>query len=159
MDDDIPVTLFPAVDAQHLHPGRDVSLRVPRLRVRRVTWALPSVDLLSNLVDTLTDVEELCFDYAFNGSLAARAWPSRLRVIKCHWASHLNRSINGVAWSASLHQLTFGCDFKQEIVGVACPTSIEELAFGKSFNQTMQQVRWPASLQRLTFGQCFNQPI
>lgn len=95
VDGDTPAPLLAVVGAPY---GGDVSSRVPRVRARRVTWELLSVDLLSILIDPWIEVEELYFGSAFDGSLDVRVWPSRLRVITFGEMSPFNQPIAGLVW-------------------------------------------------------------
>lgn len=159
VDDNTPPTLLADMDGPHPNPEKRVSSRVPRLRARRVTWDLPSLDLLIDAIDTFAEVEQLRFGDSFNGSLDIRAWPCRLRVLTFGIWSHFNQPVVGFVWPASIQQLRFGCHFNQPIQGTEWPISMQQLTFIMGFNQPVEEVVWPRFLQQLDFGQSFNQPI
>ncbi|CAM9373459.1 unnamed protein product [Scytosiphon promiscuus] len=159
VDTRTPTTLLESVDAPRQNPDGGVLSRVPRLRGRRVTWKLPSADLLSNRMEALSEAEELYFCDPFDASLEIRAWPNRLKKIVINPWSMSDHSIVGVTWPTSLQQLTFGLGFNQPIEEVKWPMSLERLDFGWSFNQPIKGVTWPTSLQHLIFLSRFNQRI
>ncbi|CAN0214875.1 unnamed protein product [Scytosiphon promiscuus] len=159
VDDDTPTTLLATVDDPYPTDEEGLSSRVPRLRARRVTWELPSLYLLGSQIEAFADMEELYFDSGFNGSLAVRAWPSRLRIIDMDDVSLFNQPIERVAWPTSLEYLWCGGSFNQPIEGVAWPNSLYQLEFGDEFNQPIEAVQWPEKLRVLNLRGEFNQPI
>lgn len=72
VDGDIPTTLL-AVDTPRVNLERRVFSRVPRLRPGRLTWLLPSAEVLSSPLYAFAGVEELYFGDAFDSSLDIRA--------------------------------------------------------------------------------------
>ncbi|CAN0253896.1 unnamed protein product [Scytosiphon promiscuus] len=159
VDRDIPSTVLATVDGSHRNSRRVIPPRVPRLRVRRVTWNLPSIDLMSDFMDALVEVEELFFGDAFDRSVAIRAWPSGLKRVEFGWYSRFNLPIVGVTWPASLEELTFGRSFNQPVEEVTWPASLQQLTFKGKLDQSVEDVKWPTSLRQLVFGVRFNHPI
>lgn len=134
VDDDIPTTLLAEVGACHVHHEGSPSSRVPRLRVRGVTWELLSLDLLSNPDDIFAEGEEMRFVGAFDSNLEVRGWTGRLSTMTLKRSPCFNQPIVGVTWPASLQQLTFGYSFNQPIAGVTWPSSLLQLTFGGGFD-------------------------
>ncbi|CAM9635072.1 unnamed protein product [Ectocarpus sp. 4 AP-2014] len=155
----IPRRLLAAVDAPSPHPHRLCWTRVPRLRVRRVTWNMRTAAMLRTPIFAISEVDCLEFGFAFKGSLEAVAWPRRLKAIKFGHCCWFNMPINLVEWPASLQRLAFGKAFNQPIERANFPASLQELAFGENFMHPIKDVPWPPSLQRLSFGVFFDQPI
>lgn len=65
-------------------------------------------------------------------------------------------TLNGVAWPASLQQLTFGRVINTSLQGSVLPASLLELALGGKFNKSVHRMTWPESLEHLAFGRSFN---
>ena len=63
-----------------------------------------------------------------------------------------DQPIAGVAWPASLKQLSFGHRFNQPILDASWPPSLERLALGLRFKQPVAGIVWPASLQSVTYA-------
>eukprot|EP00903_Cladosiphon_okamuranus_P011541 g10866.t1 len=140
-------------------PGRS---RVPRLRVRAVTWRLPSPAALSRPMFALRDAEEIrfIFDCSYNdgsSSLAHTVWPPRLRVLEFH--EFFNQALQKAKLPQSLEAIRFGNAFNQPIEGVKFPASLREAHFGNAFNKPVEDVAWPPGLQALAFGHSFDQPL
>ncbi|CAM9173977.1 unnamed protein product, partial [Hapterophycus canaliculatus] len=154
VDGNIPKTLLPAPGAPRANPEGGVSSRVPRLRVLRVTWARPSVDLLSSPIDALA---ELSFGPYFNQPVECVAWPTHLEQLT--FGCMFDQPVEGVTWPMSLQQLTFRGEFNQKIERMTMPSSLLQLQFSQRFNQSIEKVVWPTSLRHLSFGPSFNQPI
>lgn len=132
VDSDIPITLVAAADVPHANAKGCLSSRVPRLRARRLTWEIFEypLDLLSILVETLAEVEELYFHDGFSSSLDVQAWPSRLRKLEFSEISYFNRPIVDVAWPSSLQELSLQGEFDQPIKHLTWSTCLRKLALG-----------------------------
>ncbi|CAM9928627.1 unnamed protein product, partial [Scytosiphon promiscuus] len=91
VDDNIPATLLTITEHQQQHPERRVFSRVPRPRAHRVTWNLPTLDLLAETVDVWAAMAELHVFPSFNGSLEGQVWPSRLSCITFSILSSFNK--------------------------------------------------------------------
>ncbi|CAM9351317.1 unnamed protein product [Ectocarpus fasciculatus] len=159
VDARIPRGLLAGADPLSPHPKRLGSTRVPRLRVRSVTWNMPTAAELSTPIFAITGVDSLEFGHAFEDSLEAVAWPRRLKNIKFHYDSPFNQSIELVKWPESLQTLQLRSKFNQPIGLEHWPASLHTIMLGVRWNHPIEDVTWPPSVRQLTFGTDFNQPI
>lgn len=155
---DIPRRLLAAADAPSRNRKRLCRTRVPRLRVRRVVWKLPTAAELRMPIYALAEAHEMHFRRTFVDSLEGIVWPRRLKVLRVDSCEQLY-PMAGVLWPESLQNLTFGGDFNQSMEGAIFPGSLQQLTFGFCFNQSIEGIRWPKGLRRLSFGYGFDQPI
>lgn len=152
-------------------PLDDEEERVPRLRARRVTWMLPTAEMLSKPIYALADVRVWAFGVFFNDSLEDMVWPGRLsrlvlgdrhsngpRAAK-EFRKSFNMPIAGVEWPTSLQSIVFGDRFTHPVDKAKWPPSLKQVTFGVFFNEPIADVAWPGSIEEMTFGSWFNQPV
>ena len=75
------------------------------------------------------------------------------------FGNHFNQEIDHVRWPAGLQCLTFGENFEQSLDNVTWPAGLQCLTFVDRFNESLDNVSWPGGLQSLTFGWSFNQSL
>lgn len=165
VDDDTPGQLLAPPPLDHEEQ------RVPRLLARRVTWMLPTTEMLSKSIYAVADARVWAFGVFFNDSLDEMVWPRRLSKLVLgdrfsngrRWAGEFRKSFNmpitGVEWPTCLQSIVFGGRFDQPVVGVKWPPSLKQVTFGVFFNQPIAEAAWPASIEEMRFGMWFNQPV